>query len=65
MMITRVTSGVTNVNRLFTKVNKNWKFKKFDYIRRNQTNYFICKITSIALKINYRIRSLFRSNQYP
>ena len=32
MMITRVTSGVTNVNRLFTKVNKNWKFKKFDYI---------------------------------
>ena len=31
MMITRVTSGVTNVNRLFTKVNKNLKFKKFDY----------------------------------
>ena len=31
MMITRVTSGVVNVNRLFTKVNKNWKFKKFDY----------------------------------
>ena len=30
MMITRVTSGVTNVNRLFTKVKKNWKFKKFD-----------------------------------
>ena len=31
MMITRVTSGVTNVNRLFTKINKNWKIKKFDY----------------------------------
>ena len=29
MMITIVTSGVTNVNRLFTKVNKNWKFKNY------------------------------------
>ena len=36
MMITRVTSGVTNVNRLFTKVNKNWKIQKFDYIFRRE-----------------------------
>ena len=31
MTITRVTSAVTNVNRLFAWVNKNWKIKKFDY----------------------------------
>ena len=29
--IARVTSGVTNVNRLFAWVNNNWKIKKFDY----------------------------------
>ena len=41
MMITRVTSGVTNVNRLFTKVNKNWKFKKFDYTKETNTDLYV------------------------
>ena len=42
MMITRVTSGVTNVNRLFTKGIKNWKIKIFNYI-----------IVIINMQVNY------------
>ena len=68
-MITRVTSGVTNVNRLFTKVNKNWKFKKFDYsitvLNEDESSLMGTKFTANYLKWRFikRTKNLIEANE--
>ena len=52
MMITRVTSEATNVNRLFTWVNKNWKIKKFDYINKM---YLIFNYYFLIYRLNIKL----------